>query len=67
MFENPIKFNNESYGTNLPTDNNTMGQLFFLEDDGVLITTNYGDSDPTEKTKGWGIDGALYFKILMEE
>ena len=65
-FENPIKFNTESYGTNLPTNNNSTGQLFFLEDDGVLVTTNYGTTDPNSSTKGYNIEGALYFKILED-
>lgn len=28
------------------------------------VTTNYGNSDPTSSTPGYGVNGALYFKII---
>lgn len=65
LFNDIIKFNTESYGTSKPNSGQT-GQLYFVEDDGLLITTNYGYGDPTPGTNGYGINGALYFKILEE-
>lgn len=61
-----IVLNSNNYGATLPTTNNNADQLFFLEDDGVLITTNYGTTDPNSSTKGYDIEGALYFKILED-
>lgn len=60
-----IVLSSNNYGTALPVPNNS-GQLFLLEDDGVLITTNYGKNNPNSSTNGYGVEGALYFKILED-
>lgn len=65
-FNDVIKFSNSSYGPSKP-DAGSAGQLYFVEDDGLLVTTNYGYEDPTSGTNGYGTDGALYFKILLED
>ena len=64
-FNDVIKFSNSSYGPSKPNTGDT-GQLYFVEDDGLLITTNYGYGDPTSGTNGYGTNGALYFKILED-
>ena len=28
------------------------------------VTSNYGNSDPSSSTPGYGVNGALYFKII---
>lgn len=61
-----IVLNSNNYGATLPIANNNADQIFFLEDNGVLITTNYGTTDPNSSTKGYDIEGALYFKILED-
>lgn len=63
----PICFNTTSYGTSFPSANDSSsGQLYFMEDDGVLITNNYGTGDPNSSTPGWNTEGAIYFKILED-
>lgn len=64
-FNDVIKFSNSSYGPSKPNTGDT-GQLYFVEDDGLLVTTNYGYGDPTSGTNGYGTNGALYFKILED-
>lgn len=64
-FNDVIKFSNSSYGSSKPNTGD-VGQLYFVEDDGLLITTNYGYGNPTSGTNGYGINGALYFKILED-
>lgn len=63
LFNKPIKFSTESYGTTLPSTTD-LGQLYFVEDNGILVTANYGTTDPDSNTNGHDIEGALYFKIL---
>ena len=64
-FNDVIKFSNSSYGSSKPNTGDA-GQLYFVEDDGLLVTTNYGYGDPTSGTNGYGTNGALYFKILED-
>lgn len=64
-FNDVIKFSNSSYGPSKPNTGDA-GQLYFVEDDGLLVTTNYGYGDPTSGTNGYGTNGALYFKILED-
>jgi hypothetical protein len=65
LFNDIIQFSTKNYGSSKP-ESGQAGQLYFIEDDGLLVTTNYGYENPTSRTNGYGINGALYFKILED-